>query len=67
MTTPTLGLLISRKATQGTPVDHFGHSIEVNQQTEEDFVGCGTVFMDTAKVACNGDTRYILPMESQDT
>jgi hypothetical protein len=31
-----------------TLIHHFGHAIEIDQQTEEDLVGSGAVFMDAS-------------------
>ena len=32
-------------------IDHFSHPVEVDQQTQEDFVGSGAVLVDAAEVA----------------
>jgi hypothetical protein len=41
----------------------FGHSVEIDEETEKYFIGGRTVFMYTAEVAEDGYARYVLAME----
>ena len=50
---------------EGARIDHFGHTVKIDEQREEDFVGGRAVLMYTAQVAGNGNARHIFPMESK--
>lgn len=56
---------MTMKAVDIASVYHFRHSIEIDQQTQEDFIGSRAVFEDPVKIAEDGDTRNILTMESK--
>ena len=46
-------------------VDHVGHTIEVDEEAEEDLVGCGAVLVDTHEVAVDCNAGDILAVESE--
>lgn len=51
----------------GAIIDHLGHAVEVNQQTDEDLVGRGTVLVDSTEIAQDCDARHVLAVECQHT
>ena len=55
------------KTRQSPAIDHFRHTIEVDQEAEEDFISCRTIFMDPAQITEDGDAWHVLAMKCQDT
>ena len=47
-------------------VDGLRHAVEIYQQAEEDFIGGGTILVNPAQIAQDGDAGHILSMERQD-
>lgn len=51
------------KTRQRASIDSLGHSVKIDEQTQEHLVSGGTVLVYTAKIAQDGDTGHILAME----
>lgn len=54
------------EASQRSTIDLFRHAVEVDEETEEDFVGCRAVLVNAAEIAQDGDARYVLAVKCKD-
>jgi hypothetical protein len=61
-------LLVSlAKSRRRASIYPFGHSVEVDEEAQENFISCRTVFVNSAEIAEDRDAGHVFAVEGQDT